>query len=467
MTLLLTEGKDMPKETQLAANSLSIGESIIMGVAGTAPAYSVAATVTPLVAAVSVLAPGSILYCGLIMFGITLAFMHLNKVTANAGASYAWVTIVFGKNLGFFAGWSLLAATAIFMVSGTIPAATALLLLTAPDLAASPGWVTFVAGLCLTAVSAVIFKGIKQASYMQVLMTGIEVLILLAITIGGILHFVHAPMHDFSLSLLSLSEFTPHTFATGALIAIFLYWGWDVTLNLNEETKDAGSTPGWGAFWSMPIVVLLFITFTIAALMALTDAEIQASGTNILFAIADKIFPRPWSYMAVLAVLLSSAGTLETSILQFTRTMFAKGRDNVLHPRYAILHTAWKTPWVATTFIWAFGIVFLFLSSFFPTVNTIIKDSVNVIGFQVAFYYSLTGLACAWYYCKMWRGLVELLGYVIWPIVSALFLIFIAFYSIPTFDLVTNVVGIGGIVVGIIPLLMNNLRSKKEAEKRR
>lgn len=451
----------MNKEQNLAANSLGIWESIIMGVAGTAPAYSVAATTTALVASVGILAPGSALYCGIIMFGITLAFIHLNKVTANAGASYAWVSKVFGKNLGFFAGWSLLVATAVFMVSGTIPAATATLLLLDPHLADSTGWVTFIAALWLTFVSAIVFKGIKQASYVQVLMTCIEVIILIAITVGGIIQFIHHPAHNFSFAWLSLSEFTPKTFATGALTAIFLYWGWDVTLNLNEETKDASSIPGWGAFWSMPIAILLFIAFMISTLLVLSDSEIQKSGTNIIFAIADKIFPRPWSYLAVISVLLSSAGTLETSILQFTRTMFAKGRDNALHPRYAKLHQSWKTPWVATVFIWGFGLVFLFLSSYFPSVNTIIKDSVNAIGFQVAFYYSLTGLACAWYYRSMWRGTQELLGYVVWPTTSAIFLIFIALYSIPTFDVVTNIVGLGGIIIGIVPLWMNNRRSKK------
>ena len=102
--------------------------------------------------------------------------------------------------------------------------------------------------------------------------------------------------------------------------------------------------------------------------------------------------------MAVIAVMLSSIGTLETSILQFTRTMYAKGRDGVLHPRYALLHKTWRTPWVATAVIAFLGIFFLFLSSYSPTINLIIKDSVNAIGFQVAFYYGLAGLACAWYY---------------------------------------------------------------------
>lgn len=449
----------MEKEHKLAANSLGVGESIIMGTAGAAPAFSVSAATATLVAAVGTLAPASILYCGLIMFGISLAFIHLNKVIVNAGASYAWVSKIFGLYLGFFTGWAVLVSSAVFMVSGSIPASTAILLLFAPHLVHDPGWVTFIAALWLTLISGIALKGIKPAAYLQVLMTSFEVLILISIIIGGVIRFAHLPAHPFSFSWFALTDFTPSLFATGALTAVFLYWGWDVTLNLNEETKNTKHAPGWGAFWSVVIIILLFVCFSIVVLLVLSDSEIQHSGTNIIFAIADKILPRPWSYIAVIAVILSSTGTLQTTIVQFTRTLFAQGRDGVMHQRYAKLHKSWDTPWVAIIFIWAFGIVFLFLSSNFSTVGLIIRDSVNAIGFQVAFYYSLTGFACAWYYRTMWRTVPELLGYIVWPILSALFLIFIAGFSIPTFDLVTNIVGLGGILLGFLPLLLS-YRSK-------
>jgi amino acid transporter len=94
--------------------------------------------------------------------------------------------------------------------------------------------------------------------------------------------------------------------------------------------------------------------------------------------------------MAVLAVMLSSIGTLETSILQFTRTLFSLGRGGALHPHFSKLHPRWRTPWIATLTITILGLVLLLLGSTLPDVNTILKDSVHAIGFQVAFYYSLT-----------------------------------------------------------------------------
>jgi amino acid transporter len=451
----------MDEKVQLNKNAIGVGESIIMGVAGTAPAFSIAATTSTLIAVVGVLSPASLLYCGLIMFGVTFSYIHLNRILPNAGASYAWVGKVFHPLLGFFAGWALLVASAVFMVSGTVPAATATLSLFKPALANDPAWVTFIASAWLLVVSSVIVKGIKPTSYSQILMTGVEVVILLAIIVAALVQYAKLPAHHFAWSWFSATAFTPQSFATGALTSLFFFWGWDVTVNLNEETRNAAHAPGQGAFWAMIIVLLMFIAFSVVTLLVLNDQEIEQAGTNVVLAVASKIFPTPWNYMAVIAVMLSTIGTLETSILQFTRTMYAKGRDGVLHRRYAILHKKWQTPWVATFLVTALGLIFLFLSSYFPSVNQMIKASVNAIGFQVAFYYSLAGFACAWYFRNRIQGSIwNLWIMVIWPCASAAFLVFIGIYSVPTFDLTTRIVAIGGILIGLVPYWLNRKRLK-------
>ena len=88
--------------------------------------------------------------------------------------------------------------------------------------------------------------------------------------------------------------------------------------------------------------------------------------------------------------------------------------------------------------------------------HLVMKDSITAIGFQICFYLGLTGLACAWYYRgELTTGIWRAITHVIWPATSGVFLFFIAIYSIPTFDVVTNVVGMGGIAIGAIPLFLN------------
>ncbi len=394
----------MSEAAGLAKGSLGTFESAVMGIAGTAPAFSVAVTTAAIVAAVGTLSVGSILYCGLIMFGIMLAFTHLNKINPNAGATYAWVGHVFGKNWGFFAGWGLLVASIVFMVSATIPAATSTLLVIqnmfgATGLVENTSWVTFTAAIWLTLITIVVTKGIKHASYAQLILTVVETVIVVALIVAAFVQYWGQPAHAPTWAWFSPFSFTPQLFATGALTAIFFYWGWDVTMNLGEETKEGTPQPSsQGAFWAMVNLILFFVIMMIVVLIVLSDDEIAKANTNVLYAIADKLFPKPWSYLAVLSTILSTVGTIETQILQFSRSMFAMARDNMLHPRYAKIHPEWQTPWVATLVIWGLGVALLFSSSYMPSVSAILQSSILAIGLQICFYMGLAGFACVWHY---------------------------------------------------------------------
>jgi amino acid transporter len=144
--------------------------------------------------------------------------------------------------------------------------------------------------------------------------------------------------------------------------------------------------------------------------------------------------------------------------------MFAMARDDMLHPRYAIVHPEWQTPWVATAVIWLLGLLLLFGSSYMPSVKKILESSILAIGFQICFYMSLAGFACSWHYrSKLKQGLYDAVSYVIWPLLAALFMVFIALYSIPTFDGLTNILGIGGVLLGFVPLVLRRLRRKVAA----
>jgi amino acid transporter len=452
-------------EPGLYADALGLGESVVMGVAGSGPAYSVAISTAALIGAVGVLAPASLVYCGLIMFGVVFAFRHLNRFEVNAGASYAWVGRIFSPALGFFAGWSVIVSSILFMVSGTLPAATATLKLLAPGLIDDQHAVTLVAAFWMIVIGGIVLKGIKLSSYAQVACTVIEAGVLALLIALGVVAFARAPAHAVSTHAVSAAwftgrGFTPASFISGALIALFAFSGWDVTVNLNEETRDGARTAGSGGIVAVVIVAALLIGFTTLALQVLSAPEIDHAGINIVFAVAQKLLPAPWDYLAVVAVMLSTIGTLATSILQFTRTVFAMGRDNVLHERWARLHRTYRTPWFATVLITIVGLGLLFLSSYLPSLKTVVGDSINALGLQVALYYGLAGFACAWHFRR--QALASPAAFILllaWPALGAGFCIFIAAWSVPTFDLTTNLVGLGSIAAGIVPYVASRSRS--------
>jgi amino acid transporter len=288
----------------LRAEALGFSESVVMGIAGSGPAYSLAATTAVLVGAVGVLAPASLLYCGLIMFGIVFAFRHLNRLDANAGASYSWLSSVFSPAIGFFAGWSVITGSALFMVSGTLPAAAGTLNLFEPSLVNDQTAVTLVAAGWIVAIGVVVAKGIKLSSYTQIVFTVFEVGVVTLLVVLAGLGFAAAPAHAASPRWFAAVGFTPGLFAAGAAIALFAFSGWDVTVNLNEETRDGARLAGRGSIVAAAITVVLLVGFNAVALQVLTGTEIQNAGINIVFALSEKLIPHPWDYVAVIAVLL-------------------------------------------------------------------------------------------------------------------------------------------------------------------
>jgi len=446
------------KSEGLKRDALGLPEAVIMGIAGTAPAYSMAATTATLIAATGVMAPASLLLCGLVTFGVAFAFKHLTRIEPNAGASYIWVKQALNPALGFLAGWAMLVMSALFMVSGTVPAATATLQIFAPAYTDNLTAVTLVAAFLMVLMSAVVLKGIKLSSYFQIVMTVIEVIIVSGLIVAAILIAAPHPAHELNFATLLGHGFTPALFMSGALIAVFFYAGWDVTANLNEETRDARQSGGLASVIAMLALMLMLIGFSAVTLLTLSDDEIQKAGTDIVSAVAGKILPAPWASVAVIAVLLSTVGTLETNILQFTRTLFAMARDGVFARRFASVHEVHRTPWASTLLVTIVGLALLFLSSTLSSVGTIMKDSASAIGFQISFYYALSCLACAWLMRQEFRNnegfqsSYVLLTGILWPLVSAFFLLFVAIWSIPTFDTATLIASLGSLVIGVVPL---------------
>ena len=92
-----------------------------------------------------------------------------------------------------------------------------------------------------------------------------------------------------------------------------------------------------------------------------------------------------------------------------------------------------------------------------PSVKAILESSILAIGFQICFYMSLAGFACAWHYRHKLRDWAyDATSYVIWPFLAGAFMVFVGLYSIPTFDGLTVALGLGGILIGFIPLLLNS-----------
>ena len=390
-------------KTELKANSLSLFESIVMGVAGSAPGYTIAVTTAVLLGVAKALSPGALLIFAIPMLGIALAYKALNREHVHAGAAYQWTTVCFGRLAGFFSGWALLVASMVFMVAGSLPLATATLDFIDPALANHVGLSAGVATVWFLAVAFVLIVGIEVTSRVQVVMTSIELIILTAVLAAAFFHAGRfGVVNPFSWSWFGFG-YTPEAFAASALVVVFFYWGWDVTANLGEETMNAQDNAGNGGFISIFITIAYYLAFVFAALFLFSIGNAQNLNANIIYNIAVSAgLGRSGGLLASMAVILSSIATLETTMLQFSRTLFAMGRDGALARRFGVVDARTRTPVRAMLVLTAMGLLLLWGSSLMPTVNKIIGDSVRTVGLLVAYYYGAAGLAAAWVFRRAW-----------------------------------------------------------------
>jgi amino acid transporter len=448
----------------LRPNALTKFDAVLVAVAGTAPANSLAVSTAALVAAVGLFGPGSILLCAISMFGIAIAFYYLNAWRSDAGASYAWVGRSLHPVLGFMAGWAVLTANVLFMVAGSLPAASATLDLFAPRLANDVLAVTVLGAAWFLFIAVIVLVGIRTTAQFQKIVTGIEIVGVLIIAIAGIVKAGAAHGTAFSATWFSpLGPGTLQAFVAGAIVALFYFWGWDVSANLTEETADRNRAPGVGGLAGMGIILGLFVITQVSIQLTLTPAAIITASSNVLELFANALLPRPWGDIAIIIVIVSTVGTLETCLLAVSRTMMSMGRDRVISTRFAELHPRFATPWFGSIVFAIIALLLFIVAAASPSVTSLLNQSVNAIGIQIAIYYGLSGFACAWYYRTTYAGdpkALWLRG--IWPAAASAFL-----WTVVIVQMVTQVLTVGWqgdaltlgmMVAGFAPLLLYRVK---------
>ncbi|MEV6650219.1 APC family permease [Streptomyces sp. NPDC051219] len=437
----------------LTPNALSTFDTIVMAVAGSAPAYSLAATTAVLVGAVGFAAPAALLYCAIPMLGIALAFGRLGRIDVNAGASYSWVGRTLHPFLGFLSGWALVISATIFMVAGSVPAGALTLSLFDAELATSTALATLVGAGWFLVMLLVVLGGARLTVRAQLLMSGVELLVLVLFAFGALLH--HGSAAAFDWSWLGFGHFDGVSgFASGALIAAFYYWGWDVTSNLSEETRNSRRTAGLAGLVGIGIVFLLFEVFTIAVNVIVSAGDIEKNSANVLAVLGEAIWPGLGGKLLVVAVMLSTIATLETTLIQVTRSLFAMGRDRTLPSALGRVHRRWNTPWVAIAVVGAVALAMFVAANALGSVGDILSDAVAAIGLQIAVYYGLAGIAAVVAYRKMLlKSPADFLLGGAWPLFGALFMFWIFYESLTELSATSIAIGIGGLAVGLVPMI--------------
>jgi amino acid transporter len=459
----------------LAAGTLGLWGSTVIGLASTAPVYSLVATLGFVVLAVGAQAPIAFIVAFVPMLFIAFAYRELNRAVPDCGTTFTWGTKAFGPVVGWLGGWGVAVAGMVVLANlAQIAGIYLWALIGDGSLSENVPLVTATGVLFIAAMTWVSWRGVEIGERIQNVLLAIQYLALAVFVIAALSHYFAGTAPG--ATPISAEWFNPFAFTDfdgfteAVLLALFIYWGWDTCLALNEETRDPKRIPGLAALLTTVILLVTYVGVTVAAMMYAglgesgTGLGNEANADDVFLAIKDGLLG-PFGWVLVVAVLISAVSSTQTTILPTARGTLSMAAYKALPRRFMTVHPRYRTPSFSTIVMGVVASVYYIGMTLIS--DNILQDSILSLGLAIAFYYAITGFACVWYFRRglltsvrdfVFKGLLPLLG--------ALMLAFAFVKSaIDMYDVDygytvllgvggTFVVGIGALALGVVLMLL-------------
>jgi amino acid transporter len=472
-----------PDGKGLAAGTLGLWGSTVIGLASTAPVYSLVASLGWVVIAVGAQAPIAFVIAFVPMLLIAFAYRELNNVVPDCGTTFTWGTKAFGPWVGWMGGWGVAVAGMVVLANLAQIASVYFWSLIGQDLENNDWRVILVAVIFIAAMTWVSWRGVEIGERIQNILLGVQYLALVVFIVAVFWQITSGNAPNaiaFSWEWMNPFAFTSWSgFTEAILLALFIYWGWDTCLALNEETKDPKRIPGRAAVLTCIILLFTYVAVTIAAMMYAGLGETgtglgnEANADDFFLGIKDGLLG-PFGWLLVVAVIISAISSTQTTILPTARGTLAMGVYRALPERFKKVHPTFKTPSFSTLVMGIVAIAYYVGMTLVS--DNILQDSILSLGLAIAFYYAITGFACVWYFRKeltrstrdfFFKGLFPLLGGLMLAaafVQSAIDMWDVDYGYTVLFGIGgTFVVGIGSLAIGVVLMFVWFLfpRSKK------
>jgi amino acid transporter len=451
----------------LAAGTLGLWGSTVIGLASTAPVYSLVATLGFVVVAVGAQAPIAFVIAFVPMLFIAFAYRELNNDVPDCGTTFTWGTKAFGPWVGWMGGWGVAVAGMVVLANLAQIASVYFWNLLGQDFENDDWRIVVVGVVFIAAMTYISWRGVEIGERIQNILLGIQYLALAVFVIAALTQFFTGTAPNptpFDWEWMNPLAFTDWGgFTEAILLALFIYWGWDTCLALNEETKDPKRIPGMAALLTCVLLLVTYVSVTVAAMMyaGLGESGVglgnEKNSEDIFIAIKDGLLG-PFGWLLVVAVLISAVSSTQTTILPTARGTLAMGVYRALPARFKDVHPRYKTPSFSTLVMGVVASTYYVAMSFIS--DNILQDSILSLGLAIAFYYAITGYACVWYFRRdLFTSGRNVVYRLVFPLLGALMLTYAFVQSAIDMWAVdygyTELLGIGGtFVIGIGALLV-------------
>jgi amino acid transporter len=432
----------------LKKDAIGFVSNVVIGVASTAPAYSLAATLGFIVAdqGVGTHAPAVLLASFVPMLLVAAAYRYLNRADPDAGTTFAWTTRAFGPGFGWLNGWAIFLADVLVMASLADIAAIYTFKLVdwhwaeahqGMNLAGAVLWIVLMTWIC--------HRGIELSARIQQLLLTFEVVMLAVFAIVAIVTvYTGHPSHSIEprASWFNPFDMNFHDLVVAMLLGIFIYWGWDSGVSVNEESENSHDGPGRSAVVSTLLLVAIYLLVSAGAQSFHGTAFLanEENAEDVLNALGHGVLGGVGVKFLIVAVLTSASASTQTTILPTARTTLSMAHWKAIPEAIGRIHPRFRTPTIST---WGFGLISI--ATTVPLIlisSAVLELAVVALGIPVCFYYGSTGLACAWYYRReLLSSARRLLLVGVGPLLGGLMFYGIGIYAIIYYGKAANAEG--------------------------
>jgi len=267
---------------------------------------------------------GAWIGAGLISLIGALTFAEIGSRYPRAGGYYRVVAECYGPTPAFMLNWAQTLMQGAGAAGVAFIGADYLLPVVLPVQWRTPGASLGVACATMLALLGWNYRGIKPGARAQNLLSGVKILMILALALGALLLAGPArsgPPPSDEPALLRL--------ASALIPCFYAYGGYQLTMNLGADLKDARRRFPWAIAGGMLMVVALYLLLNFAYARTLGIGGVARSSLAAA-ALARATFGAGGEVLVCIAVFLSAAGFVNATILQMPRSYYAMAQDGVL-----------------------------------------------------------------------------------------------------------------------------------------
>jgi amino acid transporter len=204
-----------------------------------------------------------------------------------------------------------------------------------------PSWLALGFLLILTGI---VFRGIRESMWVNVLCTLVEASGLVLVILAGASYW--GSVDYFATPAVPGGDHAALLIMQASVLAFFAFIGFEDMINVAEETRDPERTVPLGLILAMAGAAILYIAVAVTAVSVVPWAEL-AEAPGPITAVMERAAPSIPPVVFTAITLFAVANTALVNYVTASRLIYGMARQGLLPSRLGSVHAARRTPHIA------------------------------------------------------------------------------------------------------------------------